>query len=277
MPLFANTIDNNEIYAKRAECDAGGNNIQTTYATRSDVNTGLAGKQNTISDLSTIRSGAAAGATAVQPSDLATVATTGSYDDLSDKPTIPAAQVNSDWNSVSGVSQILNKPSLAAVATTGDYGDLNNKPSIPAAQVNSDWNASSGVSEILNKPAFATVATTGDYDDLTNKPSIPAAQVNADWNSSSGVSEILNKPTIPSGSQLVPAATSADVDKVLTVDAQGTPAWSAAQAPISAGNMLSVTNNVLNVTTTAGITDIQMVSELPAQTVATVVYLIPET
>lgn len=43
------------------------------------------------------------------------------------------------------------------------------------------------------------------------------------------------------------------------------------------GNMLSVTNNVLNVTTTAGITDVQMVSELPAQTVATVVYLIPET
>ena len=40
----------------------------------------------------------------------ATVATTGSYDDLTDKPTIPAAQVNSDWNSTSGVSQILNKP-----------------------------------------------------------------------------------------------------------------------------------------------------------------------
>lgn len=49
----------------------------------------LAGKQETISDLSTIRSGAAAGATAVQPSALATVATTGSYDDLANKPTIP--------------------------------------------------------------------------------------------------------------------------------------------------------------------------------------------
>ena len=41
---------------------------------------------------------------------LATVATSGSYNDLSNKPTIPAAQVNSDWNSSSGVSQILNKP-----------------------------------------------------------------------------------------------------------------------------------------------------------------------
>jgi len=44
----------------------------------------------------------------------------------------------------------------------------------------------------------------------------------------------------------------------------------------SAGNMLSVTSNTLNVTTTAGITDIQQVSALPAQPVATVLYLIPE-
>lgn len=46
-------------------------------------------KQDVISDLATIRSGAGAGATAVQPGDLATVATTGSYNDLSNKPTIP--------------------------------------------------------------------------------------------------------------------------------------------------------------------------------------------
>jgi hypothetical protein len=34
------------------------------------------------------------------------------YDDLDNKPTIPAAQVNSDWNATSGVSEILNKPTL---------------------------------------------------------------------------------------------------------------------------------------------------------------------
>lgn len=44
----------------------------------------------------------------------------------------------------------------------------------------------------------------------------------------------------------------------------------------TAGNMLSTTNNVLNVTTTAGITDIQLVQSMPAQPVATVLYLIPE-
>ena len=57
-------------------------------------------------------------------------------------------QVNSDWNAVSGVAEILNKPT------------------IPAAQVNSDWNATSGVAEILNKPTITSgtvtsVATAG--------------------------------------------------------------------------------------------------------------------
>lgn len=36
----------------------------------------------------------------------------GSYNDLTNKPTIPAAQVNSDWNASSGVAQILNKPTI---------------------------------------------------------------------------------------------------------------------------------------------------------------------
>ena len=86
---------------------------------------------------------------------LATVATTGSYNSLTDKPTIPAAQVNADWDAVSGVAQILNKPT------------------IPAAQVNSDWSSNSGVSQILNKPTLATVATSGSYNDLSSKPTIP--------------------------------------------------------------------------------------------------------
>jgi len=48
----------------------------------------------------------------VKLNSLATVATSGSYADLSGTPSIPAAQVNSDWNSVNGLSQILNKPSI---------------------------------------------------------------------------------------------------------------------------------------------------------------------
>lgn len=48
-------------------------------------------KQDVISDLDTIRSGAGKGSTAVQPSDLSAVATSGSYNDLTNKPTIPSA------------------------------------------------------------------------------------------------------------------------------------------------------------------------------------------
>lgn len=81
-------------------------------------------KQDVISDLATIRSGASAGATAVQPADLATVATSGSYNDLSNKPTIPAAQVNSDWNAISGVAQILNKPDLSNYVTLNTDQDI---------------------------------------------------------------------------------------------------------------------------------------------------------
>lgn len=37
----------------------------------------------------------------------------GNYNDLTNTPTIPAAQVNVNWNSTSGITQILNKPSWA--------------------------------------------------------------------------------------------------------------------------------------------------------------------
>lgn len=83
--------------------------------------------------------------------NFAAVATSGNYNDLTNKPST-AAQVNSDWLATSGVEQVLNKPSLAVVATSGAYADLSGKPSIPAAQVNSDWSATSGVAQILNKP-----------------------------------------------------------------------------------------------------------------------------
>jgi hypothetical protein len=68
----------------------------SVYATTSAVNTALAGKQDTISDLSEIRAGAAKGDTAVQPSALDAYATTsamntalaGKQDTISDLATI---------------------------------------------------------------------------------------------------------------------------------------------------------------------------------------------
>lgn len=93
--------------------------------------------------------------------DLKAVAFSGSYNDLSDQPTIPAAQVNSDWNASSGVAQILNKPT------------------IPAAQVNSDWNASSGVAEILNKPSSMPASDVYAWAKAATKPSYTASEVGA--------------------------------------------------------------------------------------------------
>ena len=91
-------------------------------------------------------------------------------------PTIPAAQVNSDWNATSGVAQISNKPTLHAVATSGQYSDLSGLPSIPAAQIQSDWNVSntSSVDFIKNKPTLFS----GAYADLTGKPTIPTQLAN---------------------------------------------------------------------------------------------------
>ena len=47
--------------------------------------------------------------------ELAEVAFTGDYNDLENRPTIPAAQVNADWNATSGVAQILHKPTIPTV------------------------------------------------------------------------------------------------------------------------------------------------------------------
>ena len=121
-------------------------------------------------------------------------------DYIKNKPTIPAAQVQSDWNASSGMGQILNKPNLATVATSGSYNDLIDKPTIPG-QVQADWTESdtSSSAYIQHKPSLATVATSGSYNDLSGKPTIPAAQIQSDWNQSDNTAKdyIKNKPTVP--------------------------------------------------------------------------------
>jgi hypothetical protein len=62
------------------------------------------------------------------------------YNNLLNRPTIPAAQVQSDWNATAGVSAILNKPTLFS----GAYVDLTGKPTIPTLLQNLN-NVSSAV------------------------------------------------------------------------------------------------------------------------------------
>ena len=133
-------------------------------------------------------------------SDLKAVAFSGSYNDLSDQPTIPAAQVNSDWNATSGKAQILNKPSLATVATSGSYNDLSNKPTIPTVnnatltiQKNGTNVETFTANASSNKTANITVPTkvselTNDSGYTTNTGTVTQVKVGSTaYNPSSGI------------------------------------------------------------------------------------------
>jgi len=119
---------------------------------------------------------------------LATVATTGDYDDLLNKPTIPAAQIQSDWTQADNtkVDFIKNKPTLAAVATSGSYSDLTNKPTIPT---------------ITDNTTYYTITYRGEI--MATVEFYSKAQVDA---------------KIPSAAQLVPTTSGATSGDVLTFD-----------------------------------------------------------
>lgn len=142
------------------------------------------------------------GGASVVSSGVATIPAlfSGNYNDLTNKPTIPAAQVNSDWNASSGVAQILNKPNLATVATSGSYNDLSDKPTIPTVDYPVTDVTVGGVSVLSNKVAVIPELFDGNYDSLTNKPdlSVYALSSNLSTVATSGsYNDLSNKPTIP--------------------------------------------------------------------------------
>ena len=167
----------------------------------------------------------------VKSADLSTVATSGSYEDLKNKPNIPdvyelpvasattlgGVKVGSGLDITNGVlsatgggvadavdwSKVQNKPEFANVATSGNYNDLSNKPTIPSveglaseAYVNEKVAAivipevPTKVSELENDKGYLTehqslegyaktadlaqIAKTGSYNDLVDKPTIPS-------------------------------------------------------------------------------------------------------
>lgn len=119
------TFTLNQSTNETIELDAGSSGSSYTAGDGIDIT------NNVIKVTNNISTGAALGTTAVQPTDLANVATSGNYNDLSNKPTIPAAQINADWDATSGVAQILNKPTIPAVPTnvsefTNDVGYITN-------------------------------------------------------------------------------------------------------------------------------------------------------
>lgn len=155
--------------------DAASANAQSGVAVASAVS----GKQDTINDLEAIRSGAEAGATAVQPAALNDYATTSALtsglsakqDTISDLSTIRSG-------AAAGATAV-QPGSLATVATTGNYSDLNGKPTIPT--VDQSYNAAStnpqsGVAVAQAVAAIPSASyTAGDGIDITaNEVSVKA-------------------------------------------------------------------------------------------------------
>jgi hypothetical protein len=97
----------------------------------------------------------------VQLPNFAAVATSGDYNDLTNKPAISGGTLE-----------------LAAVATTGSYSDLTDKPTIPARlqDLEQDENYYTTVSRAERERWDAAAAGSqfsGSYSDLTDKPTIP--------------------------------------------------------------------------------------------------------
>ena len=125
--------------------------------------------ENAISVTETVRSGAAAGATAVQPAALNDYATTSSLtsglstkqDTISDLETIRSG-------AAAGATAV-QPGTLATVATTGSYTDLSNKPTIPTVDQTYSAVSTNAQSGVAVAGALATVkqvpsSTSSDED-----------------------------------------------------------------------------------------------------------------
>ncbi|MEN5115834.1 hypothetical protein ABE488_00655 [Luteimonas sp. TWI662] len=122
--------------------------------------------------------------TAVQPGDLATVATSGQYSDLAGRPTLgsaAAANATDFATAAQGAKadSAVQPGQLSAVATSGNYLDLNNRPTLGTmASRNSEDFATAAQGEkadtAVQPGQLATVATSGSYNDLSNRPTIPS-------------------------------------------------------------------------------------------------------
>ena len=83
--------------------------------------------------------------------DFANVAFTGEYSDLLNTPTIPEAQVQSDWNASSGMGVILNKPTIPTVDQTYNALSTNAQSGIAVAE------AINSRIQIVNSAEYANI------------------------------------------------------------------------------------------------------------------------
>ena len=90
----------------------------------------------------------------------------GNYNDLSNKPTIPAAQVQSDWNATTGMGVILNKPTIPTVPTnvsafTNDAGYLTSHQDISGKEDKVGIVSASGTTLTAEVGKYYTLSNVG--------------------------------------------------------------------------------------------------------------------
>ena len=114
--------------------------VPSEYITESELNaksyattSQLSGKQDTITDLATIRSGAALGATALQSETYKGTVTGVKMNGTTKNPSSGVVDLGTIITAHQDISGKADKSSLATVATSGSYNDLSNKPTIPTA------------------------------------------------------------------------------------------------------------------------------------------------
>lgn len=137
----------------------------------------------------------------------ATVATSGSYNDLTNKPTIPSAYtLPTASTTVLGGVKIGSGISISSGVISATYS------SVGAAAASHTHTAS-------QVTGLATVATSGDYNDLTNKPSIPSLSGYAtqSWVTSQGY-----LTSIPTASTTVTGGIKLDGDNTKYLAGNGT-------------------------------------------------------
>ena len=158
--------------------DAIWGRIEGEIENQTDLQAELNTKAN-ISSLSTVATSGSYTDLTNTP-NLAVVATSGSYNDLSNTPNLATVATTGAYSDLNGT------PNLAAVATSGSYNDLSNKPTIPTktSDLTNDSN-------FVASTSLATVATTGAYADLTGTPNLAAVATSGSYN------DLSNKPTIP--------------------------------------------------------------------------------
>ena len=134
---------------------------------------------------------------------------TSADDYIKNKPTIPAAQVNSDWNASTGKAAILNKPTIPvgiANATTSEDGTwtmtLSNGEyiTVDLNHVHPQYLDVDDIDDYIVAGSNVTITKDSQTGVLEISASgASGSQVQANWNESDSTSAayIQNKPTIP--------------------------------------------------------------------------------